>query len=335
MSVEKVARDLEKRYGIVVGHLSGESDVVKVPYLPTGLMELDIALGIGGVPLGFFVEIYSPEGVGKTTLCLQIVARAQEAGLGTAYIDMEHRLDPVWAQTLGVNLDTMYFTQPPYGEAALNIARELIKAGISLVVIDSVPSLVPKSEYDGEVGDQFVGLLPRMLAQYLRQMAHLLAQNQASVIFINQVRAKIGGMGSLAMGPQQTQPGGWALRHNASMRLDMRRTQTLKSGSGDPYAQKVLITVKKNSLATPYRTAELLLRYGVGFDAVDGIIDMAIKLGIIEQAGSWYTISSDKKVQGRDALYEYLKENADTTDLVSKSIRRIMLHEDSEDKNIS
>ena len=334
MDIEGIAKDLSKKYGIAIGHLSNDEEALKVPYIPTGLIQLDMALGIGGFPLGYFIEVFAPEGVGKTTLCLQIVARAQEEGLETAYIDMEHRLDPMWATTLGVDLEKLYFTQPPYGEAALNIAGALVKGGVSLIVIDSVPALVPKSEYEGQTGDQFVGLLPRMLAQYLRQMTHAMKTNNASVIFINQIRAKIGGMGSLAMGPRQTQPGGWALKHNASVRLDMRRIQTLKTSAGDPYGQKVLVSVKKNSLAAPYRSVEIILRYGIGFDPVDGLIDVGLKLGVIERAGAWYSVAGkESKMQGRDALYVYLHEDFPARDALESKIREIMLHGNSKDNN--
>lgn len=306
MGIESIAKELEKKYGILVGHLGEQEEVMQVPCIPTGLLQLDLALGTGGIPLGYFTEVYSPEGVGKTTLCLQIIAQAQKMGLTAAYVDMEHRIDPAWATTLGVDLESLYFTQPPYGEAALNICHALIKGGVQLVVIDSVPSLVPKAEWEGETGDQFVGLLPRILAQSLRQMVHVMKKNEASVIFVNQIRAKIGGMGSLAMGPRQTQPGGWALRHNASLRLDMRRIKTIKK-DGVAVAQNVQITAKKNSLATPFRSAVLTLKYGVGFDKVESVIDAGIKLGFIEQSGAWYEIDGEK-YHGRASLYEYVSQ---------------------------
>lgn len=302
--IDAVVAELSKKYDIYIGHLS-DNEVAQVPYIPTGLLQLDLALGIGGLPLGYFVEIYSPEGVGKTTLCLQLVAQAQKYGVETAYIDMEHRIDPVWAETLGVDLERMYFTQPAYGEAALNICHALIKGGISLVIIDSVPSLVPKQEWEGETGDQFVGLLPRMLAQNLRQMVHSMKEKSATVVFVNQIRAKIGGMGSLAMGPQQTQPGGWALRHNASVRIDMRKIKTIQ-GKDAPIGQIVRATIKKNSLATPFRSADIRLNYGIGFDKVESVIDAGISLGIIKQSGSWFEVDGEK-FHGRSSLYDYVK----------------------------
>jgi len=306
MGIDAVAKELGKKYDIFIGHLV-DSEVTEVPCIPTGLLQLDLALGIGGIPRGYFVEVFSPEGVGKTTLCLQIVAQAQRQGLETAYIDMEHRIDPVWAETLGVDLDKMYFTQPAYGEAALNVCHALIKAGVSLVIIDSVPSLIPKAEWEGVTGDQFVGLLARILSQNLRQMVHSMKSNDATVIFVNQIRSKIGGMGSLAMGPQQTQPGGWALRHNASVRIDMRRIKTIQGKEG-PTGQIVRATIKKNSLATPFRSAEIRLNYGVGFDRVESLIDAAINLGLIDQSGSWFEVDGEK-FHGRASLYEHIYQS--------------------------
>ena len=308
-------------------HLS-DQEIAQVPYIPTGLLQLDLALGIGGLPLGYFVEIFSPEGVGKTTLCLQLVAQAQKNGMETAYIDMEHRIDPVWAETLGVDLDRMYFTQPAYGETALNVCHALIKGGVSLIVIDSVPSLIPKAEWEGETGDQFVGLLPRVLAQGIRKMAHDLSKSQATVIFVNQIRAKIGGMGSLAMGPQQTQPGGWALRHNASVRIDMRRIKTLQGKEG-PTGQIVRATVKKNSLATPFRSAEMRLNFGVGFDRVESVIDAGISLGIISQSGSWFEVDGEK-FHGRTNLYEYISGDQATFESMYNTAKGILTGDDKD-----
>lgn len=308
MGLDEIVKGLQKKYGTMIVHLSEKEATEHVASISTGLLPLDLALGIGGIPRGYFTEIYSPEGVGKTTLCLQIAGQAQKQGIKVAYIDMEHRLDPMWAATLGVDLSELYLAQPPYGEAALNITRALVKGGIGLAIIDSVPSLVPKAEWEAETGDQFVGLLPRMLSQNLRQMTHELAETSSSVIFINQIRSKIGGGGSLAYGPQQTQPGGWALRHNASVRMDMRRIATVKDGS-EVIGQKVRVTIRKNSLSTPYRAADLILRFGVGFDPVESMIDLGLKIGIIEQAGSWYSVYDGEKVQGRQSLYSFLKEN--------------------------
>jgi recombination protein RecA len=320
MGLDEIIKGLQKKYGTMIVHLTAEEATDHVASIPTGLLPLDVALGVGGIPRGYFTEVYSPEGVGKTTLCLQVVGQAQKQGIKAAYIDMEHRLDPVWASTLGVDLSELYFAQPPYGEAALNISRALIKGGVGLIIIDSVPSLVPKTEWEAETGDQFVGLLPRMLSQNLRQMTHEISENSASVIFINQIRSKIGGGGSLAYGPQQTQPGGWALRHNASVRMDMRRIGTVKDGA-EVIGQKVRVTIKKNSLSTPYRSADLILRFGVGFDPVESIIDLGLKIGIIDQSGSWYSIHGGDKVQGRQSVYALLSENKELYDKIYDEVR--------------
>ena len=320
MGLDDVVKGLEKRYGIKIGHLD-DMKALQVPYFPTGFMQLDSILGIGGIPLGFFLEVYAPEGVGKTTLCLQLVARAQELGYTAAYIDMEHRLDPEWAATLGVDFSKMYFAQPPYGEAALNIARSFVDGGVSLTIIDSVPALVPKKELEGDTGDQFVGLQPRMLAQNMRQMVHSMRENASTVVFINQIRSKIGG-GSLAFGPQQTTPGGWALKHNASIRIDMRRIKAIQSNN-EQTGQVVRFSIKKNSLGKPYGQTELVLKFGVGFDRLEELIDLGLEHSIIGQAGSWYTYR-DEKIQGRDNLYQFLSDNKEETDLLYDMLKDII-----------
>lgn len=307
MDADKIIEGLEKKYGTTIVHLNGESHMSGVDVIPTKLAPLDIATGIGGIPRGYFTEVYSPEGVGKTTLCLHVIARAQEMGLGTAFIDMEHRLDPIWASTIGVDLSKLYVTQPPFGEAALNIARHLISdANIKLVVIDSIPALVPKKELEGEVGDQFVGLQARMIAQNFRQTTPSLKANGAAIVFTNQMRTKFSG-GSLVYGPQQTTSGGWAVRYYASMRLDLRRVKSISNQAGDIVGQDVLISIKKTSLSVPYRTALVRLTFNKGFDMEESIINSAIDLGMIERAGSWYTINEDK-IQGRVALASHLRE---------------------------
>lgn len=316
---------LAKKYGITIGGL-GSSESIHADVIPTGILPLDMAIGIGGIPRGYFTEVYSPEGVGKTTLCLQVAASAQRLGLQVAYIDMEHRLDPSWAIKLGVDIEDMYFTQPPYGEAALNIVKALVKGGVELVIIDSVPALTPKSEWEGDTGDQFVGLLPRMLAQGMRQIVHDMKDNNASVVFINQVRARIGGMGSLAYGPQEITPGGHALKHNASLRIELRRIamiQETSNGIKKPVGQRVKATTKKNSLSTPYKTVELVLRHGVGFDSVESIIDLGIKHGVIIQSGSWFAIG-DQKVQGRSSVYDLLVTDTKLLNETESEIRGIL-----------
>jgi len=307
-----VIKDLEKRYGVRISPLDAEGDegLLSVEVIPSGLIPLDIATGIGGIPLGYFVEIYSPDGVGKTSLCIQIVAQAQKMGIGVAYIDMEHRFDMQYATSLGVDLSTMYFTQPPNGDSALNIARALIDSGVArLVIVDSVSALVPKVELDGEIGDQHPGLQARLIAQNLRMMTPILKSKGATVIFTNQLRAKMGGFSS-GWGAEQTiTSGGFAMKFYTSMRMEMRKIKTLKDGD-TPYGHIARVTIRKNSLGVPLRTAELTMRFGKGFDSVDGLIDTAMKFGIIEKSGSWYALF-DEKYHGYDRLYEMLvKDNA-------------------------
>lgn len=331
VDLKKVVDGLQKKYGITIGHLDS-NNVIQVPAISTGIIQLDIALGIGGIPRGYITEIYSAEGVGKTTLCLQIVAQAQREGLEVSYIDMEHRLDINWAMTLGVDVNNIYFTQPESGEDALNIARALARGGVSLIVIDSVPALVPRAELDGETGDQYVGLQPRMIAQSIRQMVHDLKTNNVSVVFVNQVRAKIGGYGSLAMGPQQTQPGGWALKHFASVRIDMKRIKSLKDSKGNPTGHQVIATVRKNSLGTPYRQATLTLKHGVGFDPIEDMIDLGLNLGHVEQSGSWYTLY-ETKVQGRNSLYDMISGSPDICRKLEDDILGVLLYGKSNNDN--
>ena len=305
---DDVLKALKKKYGVSVVHLSGESSPVDVDSIPTGLLPLDIATGVGGIPRGCFVEVFAADGVGKSTLSTQVAKSAQAMGLGVAYIDMEHRFDPKYAMQLGVDLSTMYFTQPPYAEAAMNVAENLIDMDlVQLVIVDSVASLVPKAEIDGEIGDQFVGLQARIVAQSLRKMAPLVKAKNATVLFTNQLRDKIGGMGSLAFGPQSITPGGRALKFYASMRLELKRIKTLKNGDV-PYGHVVRITVVKSSVGIPLRSVDLTLRYGVGFDRIESVIDLALKHGIVIQKGAWYYIGNDS-YHGRETLYSTLGGN--------------------------
>jgi recombination protein RecA len=324
-SVTDAIKKLERKYETKIVHLEGEVEAFKVNVIPTGLAPLDIATGVGGIPLGFFTEIYSPESVGKTTLSLQIIANAQKMGLPVAFIDMEHRLDPEWAAKLGVDHSEMLFTQPPFGEAALNIARTLIEShGTKLIVIDSVPSLVPKKELEGETGDQFVGLQARMIAQHFRQMTPALKKNNATVLLTNQLRFKIGGTGSLAYGPQHITAGGWAVKYYASMRLELKRLGAIKGSDSEVRGQKVMVTIRKSSLSTPLRNASLVLNYGIGFDPAESIIDTAINLGFIEKSSTWYTVNGEK-MQGIVNVAQYLRDNPEVLKNLYDKVMRLML----------
>lgn len=305
---DSLIKKLEKKYESPILRLVDNGPVENVKAISTGLVPLDIATGVGGIPLGKFVEIYSQEGVGKTTLCIQISARAQKLGYQVAYIDMEHRFDLNYARMLGLDLSKMLFTQPPHAEAALNIARELIAGDISrLIIIDSAAALVPKAEVEGQVGDQFPGLQARIMSQNLRITAPLIKEKEATVIFINQLRAKMGGNQSFAYGPQEDTPTGKALKYYTSMRIEMKRIKTLQKNNV-PYGHIARVTIRKNSVAAPLRSADLTFRYGVGFDATESIIDLAIQLGLIVQSGSWFEIGGEK-YHGRDSIYSLLEGN--------------------------
>lgn len=298
---------LKKKYDMNVFTLSGgDRQVEDVDVIPSGIPSFDIITGIGGIPRGKFTQIFSNEGVGKTTFCLQLIASAQRMGLETMFIDMENRLDPKWAATLGVDLEKMYFVQPPYGEAALNTTRIMSREGIGLIVIDSIPTLIPKKEIDGETGDEFVGLQARMIAQYFRQITPEMSKGNTAIVFTNQMRSVIGGAGSLAFGPRTTQPGGWAPKFYSSMIIEMKRIKTLKGTNDVATGHVVKTTIKKSSLSVPLRSAELILTFGVGFDKIEDIINIALKNGIIEQAGAWYSFGGEK-FQGRANLYEAIK----------------------------
>lgn len=321
MSLPDVIESLRKQYNVNIVHITEDEATKDIDVIPTGLAPFDIATGIGGIARGFFTEVFSPEGVGKTTFALHLIAKAQGLGLGTAYVDMEHRLDPSWAEKIGVDLSQMLLVQPSYGEAALNVVKALASTGeIGLIAIDSIPALVPKKELEGEGGDQFVGLQARLIAQFFRQATGIVKENNVAVLLINQFRSRIGGIGSLAYGPQKTTPGGYALKHYASMRLDMRRIKTLKDVNGDPSGQIVGVKIVKSSLSTPYRGADIVLTNSIGFDPVASLIDLAIKEGFIEQSGSWYTYNG-QKAQGQKGISELISADNSMQELYDKIMK--------------
>lgn len=322
---DSVIKALEKKYSTQIQTLGKDDPRRDVKVVPTGILSLDKATGIGGIPLGYITELYSPDGVGKTTLCIQILAKAQEAGLDVAFIDMEHRFDIGWAEQLGLDPSKLYFTQPPYGEAALNIAQALIEhTDVKLIVIDSIPALIPKKELEGEVGDQFVGLQPRIIAQSLRMYTPLLLKHGAGIIMTNQIRAKIGGMGGFGASNQGT-AGGWAVKFFCSLRVDMRRIKTLKNNkSGDATGHIVRFTFRKNSLGVPLKVVDVTLVYGKGFDPNEDLVTQAIKFGIIEQSGAWYQVTEELKVQGRDAVIAALVEDQALFESVMSNTRIAM-----------
>ena len=307
---------IEKDYGKGAIMRLGEDISENVEALSTGSLTLDLALGIGGVPKGRIVEIYGPEASGKTTLALHVVASAQQQGGEAAYIDVEHALEPAYAKALGVDIDSLLISQPDTGEQALDIAESLVRSGaVDVVVIDSVAALIPKSELEGEVGDVVVGALARLMSQAMRRLAGVISKNNCTVIFINQLRQKIGVM----YGNPETTPGGLALKYYSSVRIDVRRIETLKS-NGEMIGNRTRAKVVKNKVAPPFREAEFDIIYGEGISKLGEIIDMAIKLEIIDKAGAWFTCNGER-IQGKDGVKEYLITHPDVCDKIEQEIR--------------
>ncbi len=315
-ALETAIAKIEKDYGKGTIMRLGDDISVNVEALSTGSLSLDLALGIGGVPRGRIVEIYGPEASGKTTLALHVVASAQKNGGDAAYIDVEHALEPAYARALGVDIDSLLISQPDTGEQALDIAESLVRSGaIDVLVVDSVAALIPRVELEGEVGDTVVGALARLMSQAMRRLAGAISKNNCTVIFINQLRQKIGVM----YGNPETTPGGLALKYYASVRIDVRRVETLKNGS-EMIGNRTRAKVVKNKVAPPFREAEFDIMYGEGISKVGEIIDLGVKLEIIDKAGAWYTCNG-QRIQGKDGVREYLLSNPEVCDSIEKEIR--------------
>ena len=315
-ALETAIAKIEKDYGKGTIMRLGDDIAVNVEALSTGSLSLDLALGIGGVPRGRIVEIYGPEASGKTTLALHVVASAQKNGGTAAYIDVEHALEPAYARALGVDIDSLLISQPDTGEQALDIAESLVRSGaIDVLVVDSVAALIPRAELDGEIGDTVVGMLARLMSQAMRRLAGAISKNNCTVIFINQLRQKIGVM----YGNPETTPGGLALKYYASVRIDVRRIETLKVG-GEMIGNRTRAKVVKNKVAPPFREAEFDIMYGEGISRVSEIIDLASKLEIIEKAGAWFTVNGNR-IQGKDGVKEYLNANPEVCDRIEQEIR--------------
>lgn len=307
---------IEKQFGKGAVIRMGERASRDIQVIPTGCLDLDMALGVGGLPRGRVVEIYGPESSGKTTVALHVVAEAQKMGGVAAFIDAEHALDPVYARKLGVDVDQLYVSQPDTGEQALEICEALVRSGaIDIVVIDSVAALVPKAEIDGEMGDSFVGLQARLMSQALRKLAGTVSRTNCIVVFINQLREKIGVM----YGNPETTPGGRALKYFSSVRIDVRRIETLKVG-GEMIGNRTRAKIVKNKVAPPFKEAEFDIIYGEGISKIGEIVDLGVKLDLIDKAGAWYTYG-DVRVQGRDSMKEYLREHPDVSDQIEAEIR--------------
>jgi len=316
-ALETALAQIERQFGKGSVMRLGDEARAPVEVIPTGSIGLDVALGIGGLPRGRIVEIYGPESSGKTTVALHAVANAQKAGGIAAFIDAEHALDPEYAKKLGVDTDELLVSQPDTGEQALEIADMLIRSGaIDIVVIDSVAALVPKAEIEGEMGDSHVGLQARLMSQALRKLTGAISHTRTTAIFINQLREKVGVM----FGSPETTTGGKALKFYASVRLDIRRIETLKDGT-EPVGNRTRVKVVKNKLAPPFRTTDFDILYGVGISREGGLIDMGVEHGFIRKSGAWYTYEGDQLGQGKENARNFLKNNPDIANEIEKKIK--------------
>ena len=316
-ALETCLAQLDKTYGKGTVMRLGENTGVVVDSIPTGSLSLDIALGIGGVPKGRIIEVYGPESSGKTTLALHIVAEAQKRGGEVAFIDAEHALDPSYARALGVDIDSMLISQPDTGEQGLEICEALVRSGaLDVVVVDSVAALTPRAEIEGEMGDSHVGLLARLMSQALRKLAGSIAKTNCIVIFINQLREKVGVM----YGSPEVTTGGRALKFYASVRIDVRRVESIKNGS-EIIGNRTRAKIVKNKVAPPFREAEFDILYGEGISKWGELVDLAVKLDIIQKSGSWFSMGETRIGQGRDAVKHFLRDNPDAAADVEAQVR--------------
>ncbi|MBR2349174.1 MAG: recombinase RecA [Clostridia bacterium] len=316
-SLDEVLAHIEKSYGKGSIINMGSTESVKVDVIPTGCLALDKALGIGGLPRGRIVEIYGPESSGKTTLALHVIAEAQKAGGIVAFIDAEHALDPTYAGALGVDLSQMYVSQPDDGEQALAIADELARSGsIDVIVVDSVAALTPKAEIDGEMGDAPMGMQARLMSQAMRKLTPACGKTNTLIIFINQLREKIG----IMFGNPETTTGGKALKFYSSVRLDVRRVDAVKDGS-TVIGNRTRVKVVKNKLSPPFRQAEFDIIFGSGISSIGCILDLAVEMGLVVKAGSWFSYEGEKIGQGREKAVDYLKKNPELVEILEQKIR--------------
>ncbi len=308
---------IEKDFGKGAIMRLGETEIPKVEAISTGCLTLDVALGIGGIPKGRIIEIYGPESSGKTTVALHCVAEVQKEGGTAAFVDAEHALDPVYASKLGVNLDDLYISQPDSGEQALEITETLIRSGaIDIIVIDSVAALTPQAELDGDMGDSHVGMQARLMSQALRKITAASSKSKCTIIFINQLREKIGVM----YGNPETTTGGKALKFYASVRIEIRKADTLKDGS-DIVGNHVKAKVVKNKVAPPFKVAEFDIMYGTGISNMGCVLDLAVENGFVQKSGSWFSYNDEKIGQGRDKAMEFLKSNPEIFKELDAKIR--------------
>ncbi|WP_107942314.1 recombinase RecA [Metasolibacillus sp. FSL H7-0170] len=317
-ALEQALKQIEKQFGKGSIMKLGETTDREIATSSSGSLALDAALGVGGYPRGRIIEIYGPESSGKTTVALHAIAEVQAAGGQAAFIDAEHALDPVYAQKLGVNIDELLLSQPDTGEQALEIAEALVRSGaIDILVIDSVAALVPKAEIEGEMGDSHVGLQARLMSQALRKLSGAINKSKTLAIFINQIREKIGVM----FGNPETTPGGRALKFYSSVRLEVRRAETIKQGN-DMVGNKTKIKIVKNKVAPPFRTAEVDIMYGEGISKEGEIVDLGVELDIVQKSGSWYAYGDERLGQGRENAKQFLKENVAVREEIADKIRQ-------------
>ncbi|WP_442600876.1 recombinase RecA [Paenibacillus sp. KN14-4R] len=316
-ALESALRQIEKQFGKGSIMRLGESAHSQIETIPSGSLALDIALGVGGFPRGRIIEIYGPESSGKTTVALHAIAEVQRRGGQAAFIDAEHALDPVYASKLGINIDDLLLSQPDTGEQALEIAEALVRSGaVDIIVVDSVAALVPKAEIEGDMGDSHVGLQARLMSQALRKLSGAINKSNVIAIFINQLREKIGVM----FGNPETTPGGRALKFYSSIRIDIRRVESIKQGN-DLVGNRTRIKVVKNKVAPPFKQADVDIMYGEGISREGSLIDIATEMDIVNKSGAWYSYNNDRLGQGRENAKQYLKEHKDVADIIEQKIR--------------
>ena len=319
-ALESAVAQIEKAYGKGSVMKLGDNTHMNVETFPTGSLGLDLALGVGGIPKGRVVEIYGPEGGGKTTVALHIVAEVQKLGGIAGFIDAEHALDPVYAKRIGVDIDNLYISQPDNGEQALEITETMVRSGaIDIIIVDSVAALVPKAEIEGDMGDSHVGLQARLMSQALRKLTGIIGKTSCTVIFINQLREKVGVM----FGNPETTTGGRALKFYSSVRMDVRRIEALKQG-GEVVGNRTRVKIVKNKVAPPFREAEFDIMFGQGISRVGDILDLAADKGVVNKSGAWYAYNGDKIGQGRENAKQYLKENPLICEEIEAKVREML-----------
>jgi RecA protein len=323
-SLDDAIKQIEKQFGKGSVMKLGERADVSVDVIPTGSLTLDIALGIGGYPKGRIIEIYGPESSGKTTLTLHAIAEVQKQGGRAAFIDAEHAIDPVYAKNLGVNIDELILSQPDSGEQGLEIAETLVRSGaIDLVVVDSVAALVPQVELDGEMGEQQMGLQARLMSKALRKLSGVMNKTTCTIVFINQLREKIGVM----FGNPETTTGGRALKFYSSVRVEIRRSEAIKNGT-DVVGNKVNIKVVKNKVAPPFKTTQVDIIYGHGISRTGEVLDLAVEKDVVDKSGAWYAYKGEKIGQGRENAKKYLEANNEVMEEITESIKRTLLEKE-------